>query len=204
MDKTIYFVRHGQTDFNKKGIIQGSGVDSDLNETGRQQAQSFFEYYKNEDFDLLICSVLKRTFQTIAPFEALGIPYKAMAEINEMGWGVMEGQTVTPAMKVTYQEMIRQWGTGNFDSRLENGESARELSDRLSRFLDILKKMPEKKILVCTHGRSLRCLMTLLKGQHLREMEGYSHSNTGLFLVKYIAADDHFDVVYENDTTHLL
>ncbi|MFM8374363.1 MAG: histidine phosphatase family protein, partial [Bacteroidota bacterium] len=37
----VYFIRHGETDFNRQGIIQGRGVDSDLNETGRQQARAF-------------------------------------------------------------------------------------------------------------------------------------------------------------------
>jgi len=201
MNKTIYFLRHGDTDFNQKGIIQGSGVDADLNEKGREQGQAFFDYYKKIDFDLLICSALKRSYQTILPFVKLGIRHKKMAEINEMNWGVMEGKAVTPEMKATYGEMIRQWGTGNFDAKLENGESARELSDRLTVFIEALKEMPEEKILVCTHGRSLRCLMTIIKGQHLREMEGYRHSNTGLFLVKYL--DGNFQVVSENDLTHI-
>jgi len=201
MDKTIYFIRHGETDFNQKGIIQGSGVDSDLNEKGREQAQAFFDHYKNEDFDLLICSALKRSYQTIAPFIELGIPLKRFAEINEMSWGIFEGKPNSPEMKTVYAEMISQWDTGNFDARIESGESARELSDRLIAFLEILKKMPEKKILVCTHGRTLRCMMTVLKGQHLREMENYRHSNTGLFLTKY--QNGKFQVITENDKTHL-
>ncbi|HYG15236.1 MAG TPA: histidine phosphatase family protein, partial [Bacteroidia bacterium] len=40
--KTIYLVRHGETEFNRMGIVQGSGVDSELNETGRKQADLFF------------------------------------------------------------------------------------------------------------------------------------------------------------------
>ena len=50
MKKRLFLVRHGQTDFNLKGIIQGGGVDSSINEKGREQAQAFFEKYKNEDF----------------------------------------------------------------------------------------------------------------------------------------------------------
>ena len=153
MDKTIYFIRHGETDFNQKGIIQGSGVDSDLNEKGREQAQAFFDYYKNVDFDLLICSALKRSYQTIAPFIELGIPLKRFAEINEMNWGIFEGKPHSPEMKAIYADMISQWGTGNFDARIEAGESARELSDRLIAFLEVLKKMPEKKKLETLHQK---------------------------------------------------
>ena len=40
--KTLYIVRHGQTDLNKKGIVQGRGRDTDLNKEGRRQADMFF------------------------------------------------------------------------------------------------------------------------------------------------------------------
>ena len=201
MYKTIYFIRHGETDLNRAHIVQGSGVDSSLNELGRQQGRQFYNFYKKENFDLVICSALKRSHETILPFIEDGIPLQRFAELNEMNWGVHEGKSSTPEMKAAYVEMISQWNQDNTDARLEEGESAREMADRLQSFLDQLKQMPQEKILVCTHGRALRCLMTLLKGQHLREMEGYQHSNTGLFLV--YQKEEQFEVVLENDTKHL-
>ena len=59
--KTIYIIRHGETDYNRQGIIQGSGVDSDLNETGRIQAEKFFKAYHHIPFDKVYTSELKRT-----------------------------------------------------------------------------------------------------------------------------------------------
>lgn len=46
MKKTFYFIRHGQTDLNLKGIVQGRGVNSPLNETGLAQAQAFMMLIK--------------------------------------------------------------------------------------------------------------------------------------------------------------
>ena len=201
MNKTIYFIRHGETDLNRAHIVQGSGVDSSLNELGHQQAGHFYDYYKHQNFDLVICSTLKRSYQTVIRFVDNEIPLLRFAEINEMNWGVHEGKSSTPEMKAAYVEMIRQWNLSNFDARLEEGESAREMADRINSFLDQLKQMPQKKILVCSHGRALRCVMTLLKGQHLREMESYKHSNTGLFLVEQEGQE--FKVLLENDTRHL-
>jgi bisphosphoglycerate-dependent phosphoglycerate mutase len=54
--KKIYIIRHGQTDFNKNGIVQGAGVDSSLNETGRQQAKAFYDKYKGEGFEKVYVS----------------------------------------------------------------------------------------------------------------------------------------------------
>lgn len=201
MDKTIYFIRHGQTELNRLNIVQGSGVDSDLNEYGKLQAEAFYKYYGNHDFDLIITSALKRTFQTVQPFLGKDIPYESWSEINEINWGIHEGKKSEPWMIEAYKKMIDQWAVGNFDASLKEGESARELANRINLFLENIKRRTEKSILVCTHGRTLRCLMCLVKGQHLREMEAYSHSNTGLFKVHWEAQN--FIVESENDTRHL-
>ena len=201
MDKTIYFLRHGQTELNRLQIVQGSGVDSELNDYGREQAIAFYNYYQNLDFDLVITSALKRTYQTVEPFINNNLPHESWAEINEINWGIHEGKPSEPWMIEAYKEMVSQWAIGNFDASLKDGESAKQLSNRINHFLENIKSRPEKSILVCTHGRTLRCLMCLVKGQHLREMESYTHSNTGLFKVHWKAPT--FNVELENDTRHL-
>ncbi len=58
--KKIYIVRHGQTNFNLQGIVQGSGVDSSLNAMGRAQAAAFFKAYQSVAFDKIYTSTLKK------------------------------------------------------------------------------------------------------------------------------------------------
>ena len=70
--KTLYIVRHGQTELNRLGIVQGRGRDTDLNEEGRKQAGQFFEAYKNVHFNKIYISLLKRTQQSIQQFIDLG------------------------------------------------------------------------------------------------------------------------------------
>jgi len=200
IDKTIYFIRHGQTDYNKNGIIQGGGIDSSLNDYGRAQAQAFFDYYQNVDFDLLISSALKRTQETISPFIKTGLPWEKHANINEMNWGIHEGKKYHQSMRASYVEMISQWDKGNYDARLEEGESAQELADRVTFFLRELKLKDAKTVLVCTHGRTMRCLISLLKGQHLREMEKVDHKNTCLY--KAHLRNGNFELELENDHSH--
>ena len=76
--KKIYLVRHGQTDFNLKGIVQGSGVNSSLNKVGRQQANAFFAAYRNVRFDKIYTSELKRTQESVRKFIEKGIPYESL------------------------------------------------------------------------------------------------------------------------------
>lgn len=43
IQKTLYIVRHGQTELNRLGVVQGRGMDTDLNDEGRTQASQFYE-----------------------------------------------------------------------------------------------------------------------------------------------------------------
>lgn len=199
--KTIYIVRHGQTDFNKMGIVQGSGVDSSLNETGWQQARAFYEKYKNENFDAVLTSTLVRTHETMSPFIEAGLPWEQFPEINEISWGAHEGKKGTPAMKEEFLNLLAAWEQGQYDARIAGGESAQDMYDRLSIFVDQLKRRPEERLLVCSHGRAMRCLMTVLQNDPVSQMKDYDHANTGLYLVDY--TPDIFKFLLQNDVSHL-
>jgi len=45
LKKTIYIIRHGETDLNRLGIVQGRGMDTSLNEKGLEQAEAFYQAY---------------------------------------------------------------------------------------------------------------------------------------------------------------
>jgi probable phosphoglycerate mutase len=180
----IYILRHGQTEFNRLGIVQGSGVDSDLNDTGQQQAQAFYTTHCDKNFQLIVTSLLKRTHQTVAPFIESGIPWQQMADINEICWGDHEGQSATPVLMEAYERVIESWKNDELDVALPNGETARSLRDRLERFIEWLHTRPTERLLVCTHGRTMRALITMLKGKPISSMEETEHSNTGCYVLR--------------------
>ena len=199
--KQIYIIRHGETELNRLKIIQGQGMDAPLNAQGRKQAQAFYDYYKSEGFDVVLTSKLIRTQQTVAPFIKQGLPTEQFAELNEINWGVHEGKKPDKALNNIYLHLIKDWQNGNFDARPREGESAADLARRLRKFVEQLKTRKEQKILVCSHGRAMRCLMCVLKDQDLKEMENYKHSNTGLY--KIIFSNNEFTFELENDTRHI-
>jgi probable phosphoglycerate mutase len=106
ISKKVYLVRHGQTDFNLRNIVQGSGVDTDLNELGRNQAAMFYQMYKDIPFDKIYTSALKRSQQSVQQFIARGIPFDALAGLNEISWGPKEGHRVTPDEDAYYHYML--------------------------------------------------------------------------------------------------
>ncbi|MBE7179132.1 MAG: histidine phosphatase family protein, partial [Mucilaginibacter polytrichastri] len=71
--KTLYIIRHGETELNKKGIVQGRGINASLNETGKRQAREFFEAYQDVPFDRIYTSTLQRTHQTVQHFIDKGL-----------------------------------------------------------------------------------------------------------------------------------
>lgn len=201
MDKRIYIIRHGETDFNLRGIVQGSGVDSSLNDTGREQGRLFYEKYRDIPFELIITSKLKRTDETVQHFLDEGIPHLRFAEINEMSWGSHEGKKGTPESIAEYQRIKDGWATGQIDGRIGGGESAREMGARLERFIETLRQRPEELILICSHGRAMCGLVTLMMGQPIDMMNEHRHSNTGLWLAEQRGGSFHFTL--QNDRSHL-
>ena len=199
---TLYIIRHGETEFNRLQIVQGSGVDSELNDTGHEQASAFYETYQDIDFQLVITSKLRRTHQTVRRFLDKNIPWIETPDINEISWGVHEGMPATPERSALFAEMINHWKSGNFDAALQEGETAAQLKERVDRFVVWLKTRHEERILIATHGRTLRCLITTLKGLGPADMEGTLHSNTGLYIVHF--QDDQIVFETENDTSHLV
>ncbi|MEL6669383.1 MAG: histidine phosphatase family protein [Bacteroidota bacterium] len=201
LKQTVYIVRHGQTDYNLRGIVQGSGVDSSLNDTGRAQAAAFYDRYREKPFELVITSKLKRTKESVAGFLQDGLPHIADADINEMHWGTHEGKVGTPESIAEYQRIKDAWATGDIDGRIGGGESAREMGQRLQRFLDSLRQRPERLILVCSHGRAMCGLVTLMKGMPINMMNSFRHSNLGLWSAQL--EDDVYRFELENDLSHL-
>ncbi|MEL6654252.1 MAG: histidine phosphatase family protein, partial [Bacteroidota bacterium] len=184
---TLYFVRHGQTDYNLKSIVQGGGIDSDLNATGREQAEAFYQAYQHLHFDHLYVSTLKRTHQTMAPWIERK-EYQAIqdAGLKEFGWGVHEGRKPTAEHRAEFQRTIQSWMNGDVHATVEAGETLQEAWGRAE---PLMKSLPEKhmgqKLLLCSHGRQLRILLCNLLQVDLREMERFKHDNTGLTIVHW-------------------
>jgi len=200
--KKIYIVRHGQTDFNLQNIVQGSGVDSNLNDRGRAQAQAFFKTYKNVAFDKIYTSTLKRTMQTVKGFLDLGLPNESLPGLNEISWGTKEGFKITPDEDQYYHYMLRQWQLGNTTLRIEGGESPDDVVTRMKPAVDyIMSNTDEQTVLICMHGRAIRILLCILLNYPLKSMDMFEHENLCLYLLHY--SENVFTIKLHNDTSHL-
>lgn len=203
MKRTLYIIRHGQTDLNKQGIVQGKGINSSLNEHGRQQAAAFYDYYKDVPFDRIITSSLKRTHQTVQAFIEDGVEWNQHPGLDEISWGIYEGKTHDEVLMADFNRMIECWTNGELDVCVEGGESPNEMKERQEAALkDVLEMTKnDSQVLICTHGRAMRMLMCLLTKQPYSAMDSFPHTNTALYKVIYDGKDFHIDEFY--NTEHL-
>ena len=194
----LYIIRHAETEYNRKGIIQGSEVDSDINDVGESQAISFYEYYKDINFNKIYVSDLKRTFQTIRRFTENGSSYEKLKEFNEISWGVNQGKSDDLE---DYARLIDTWLAGNLDNKFEEGESPNEMSLRLVKGFNKVLDDDHDTVLLCIHGRALRILLSKIIDNDLTKMDKYVHSNTGLYILEY--KNGKYEILGSNLRNHL-
>jgi len=194
----LYIIRHAETEYNRKGIIQGSEVDSDINQVGDNQAKSFYQYYKDINFDKIYVSDLKRTYQTIRRFTDNGIPHEKLKEFNEISWGVNQGKSDDLE---DYSKLIETWLAGDLDNKFENGESPNEMSLRLVKGFNKVLEDNHNTVLLCIHGRALRILLSKIIDNDLTKMDKYIHSNTGLYILDY--RDGEYQILGSNLRDHI-
>src|SRR5437868_6464341 len=169
--RCLYIIRHGETQLNKQGIVQGRGVDAALNAKGHVQAEQFHSAFKEEGFEMVFSSSLRRTHETIAPFVADGLEWEQYPELDEIDWGIFEGKRATRDFKHEYYELLKQWESGVHTARIKNGESPVEVKTRQQKFIRLWEMRKEEKTLVCMHGRAMRILLAWLVNDDLSTMD---------------------------------
>ena len=91
----ILLTRHGQTDWNLLGKVQGK-ADIDLNKRGSQQAEKTRETLESEKIELILCSPLKRAMQTAEIInQGRGIEMIVDDRLTERDFGEFEGMSNT-------------------------------------------------------------------------------------------------------------
>ncbi len=155
--KEFYYLRHGETDWNKRGIFQGT-VDTPLNETGLAQAEAASKILKNCPIETLCCSPLQRTRQT-AKFSAdvLGLEPIYYEDLREVRVGALEG---TPR-----GENYNQWMRGEIV--VEGAETWEEFSARAVKGVTQALEH-EGPVLIVAHGAFYRAFEQYLgTGEHV-------------------------------------
>ena len=154
--QTIYLVRHGETEWNRAGRMQGQ-LDSPLTERGRDQARRVGLLLRGliDDADActMVVSPLGRARQTAGIIaEAMGIAADRFAVdpvVREVTWGKWNGLTREEIIAVD-PEHWRRFREQHWTVAAPDGESWAEMSERARQWLDTVA--PLETVLLVSHG----------------------------------------------------
>lgn len=157
----IYAIRHGQTDWNKEGIIQGGGSDCPLNEEGFKQAQLLARRLKKFNIAKIYSSDLLRAKQTTEEInKVLQVEVVYSPLLRETNYGEVEGKKTADIAQIEkYVKICNAVDAGDNDACFPGGESRREVVQRFKKFLQFIED--DTNILISTHGGILRSFSRL-------------------------------------------
>ncbi len=164
----LIFVRHGETDWNKNGLIQGS-VDTDLNETGHTQAKHVGALLAQQDIPWtdyqIIVSPQRRAQQTSEYIlKALNRTDPTTDKrVRELEFGIWEGK---PFWELKASPIYPADSESRFFWRPEGGESYEDGVARVNHWRSSLTR----PTLVISHGAVGRCLMGSITGLGPRDL----------------------------------
>lgn len=162
MRKDFYIFRHGETDYNLEKRWQGCGIDTDLNETGKIQAQALVEKLEPAKIEILYSSGLKRARQTAEIIgTSLNLNIKIIEDLREGCFGQAEGLRKEEVAE-KYPEIFSQWydeKEDHWNIAFPEGETKQEMQQRMLKVLESLLSTQEKVIGIVSHGSSIRYLL---------------------------------------------
>lgn len=198
----LFLVRHGETEYNKKGMMQGRGIDASLNDTGHLQARLIADNLESEGPEMIVSSGMIRTIETARPLsEKVLQPIHSFSELDEMDFGDLEGQKTTN-IKKELENLHNAWVKGDVHIPIPGGESPVEVYERADgRIRNLLNKGDNQTKVFFLHGRLIRILLSKWLGYGLENMHKIEHQNGAInhILKNHVS----FNVVYLNKTDHL-
>lgn len=185
----LYFVRHGETEWNTQKRFQGR-KNSPLTARGEEQAKKIAEQLKEIPFTSLYSSSLGRAKKTAQEIQkGREIPIEIMDEFIEISMGELEGKTKGDFLKLYPEEYEKYIQADlNYNPGAFSGERFEEIQARLKQGIQKLveKHKEEDIILVVSHGMTLQILFTDLRYGNLEHLkEEKLPENTEIRVVEY-------------------
>ncbi len=207
--KTIFLIRHGETDGNAAGLAQGH-YDEPLNKEGRAQAELLAQRLLNWRIDAIYSSDSTRTVQTAEPLLRMRpeLTIETTSDLREKFYGDCENAT-WDALRTEHQETFERMlnpAVGS-DVRFPGGETDREHMHRVARFIDEIPNRHDEgsNILVFSHGGSIKAAGAHLCRLRIQDKWRLKTDNTGISSVidDPTWSDDAWQIERWNDTNHL-
>lgn len=190
----LFIVRHGETEDNLKGVVQGHRPGT-LSPQGKAQVGRLALRLSEEPIQFIFSSDLQRAKETteeIARFHAAPIHYTS--DLRERCAGVYEGQPRKPLVS----------RLASVDFLPEGGESLSQLKDRVDRFVErLLPQCNVESLLISSHGGWNRMLLGKLLKKSIEACMEFPQNNACLNVIEVVSPEQS-DICLLNCTRHII
>jgi probable phosphoglycerate mutase len=197
----VVVVRHGETDWNVEGRIQGHR-ESELNARGRMQAEAVGAWFREAEVDAIYSSDLKRTMDTAREIAAvLRLEIVEDKRLREWKLGVLETRLVEE-VRASESEAVRIYNERDVDAVVPGGESVRQRYARATGCLkEITERHPDAVVVVVTHGGILDDVYRFAKGIDLEAERTWDLHNCGISRIRF--TEGTWEVLSWGEVEHL-
>ena len=198
----IIIIRHGETEWNKTGRFQGHS-DVPLSEEGRAQAEALGKNLVVDHVDAIYASDLTRAMETAAPLaERFGLPVIPDPQLRELNFGAWEGRNFND-VNAENPDAMKNFYNDPEQANIPDSENFTDFQRRVAgRVREIAAQERGKRIVIVSHGASIRILLANLLSMPIRSIWHLSQLNTAVNKIRF--DDDGFAIVtLMNDTSHL-
>ena len=207
-------MRHGESEANKALVFAGCGFNAQLDEKGVEQARRFAEYaVKNYQIDAVYTSPLDRAYNTAnACARLLGLEPIICEGVREIYAGAWEGMLVSD-IRNKYPEEFSVWCNDIANCRCTDGESVREMGERVMKALvEIAEANDGKTVVVASHYTPTAAVQTYAMTGDFNIINGTRVPNASITEVYYdngkwspgnYSIDSYLDGHDDNITIHL-
>jgi len=198
----IIIIRHGETEWNKTGRFQGHS-DVPLSAEGRAQAAALGQNLALDHVDAIYASDLTRAMETAAPLaKRFGLEVISDPLLRELNFGAWEGRNFND-VNAENPNAMKNFYTDPEQADIPESEPFPEFQRRVAgRVREIVAQERGKRIVVVSHGASIRILLADILAMPIRSIWHISQLNTAVNKIRF--EDDGFAIVtLMNDTSHL-
>lgn len=197
--KKIYFVRHGETESNRKGIFRGR-LDVPLSQRGKDQAKDLRRYFEKIPVDTVYSSPLGRALETAGiTFPGQEINREGLLDNLDLGeWSGKDKALVKKNFPGKWETWIKHPESITFPG----GESLGDVWKRSKAFLDKIASGSAETVAAVSHRSVVKVILAAAIGLEKYFYWKFHLDNASVSLV-YFEEERGFTLVKVNDTHHL-
>lgn len=202
----LLLVRHGETEWNRRGQFQGQ-IDVPLNDNGRVQASQAAEFLKSVQIDSAVSSSMSRpkeTAEIILKYHP-EIELKLRDDLREISHGLWEGKFESE-IEASYPGLLHQWQSKPETVQMPEGENLQDVWDRAVKGWNAIVRSakPGETILVVAHDAINKAILCYVAGLTPAAFWNFKQGNGAVSVVDYVKGSDAPPMLMAmNITTHL-